>query len=43
VGEQMVAFVLATEFLRKFGGDSIDDFEMAVVAYRQRVAARTGG
>jgi len=43
VGEQMVAFVLAAEFLRKFGGDSIGDFETAVVAYRQRVAARTGG
>lgn len=43
VGEQMVAFVLAAEFLRKFGGDSIDDFETALVAYRQRVAARTGG
>ena len=43
VGEQMVAFVLAAEFLRKFGGDSIADFETAVVAYRQRVADRTGG
>lgn len=43
VGEQMVAFVLASEFMRKFGGDSIDDFDAAVDAYRRRVAARTGG
>jgi chorismate synthase len=43
VGEQMVAFVLAAEFMRKFGGDSIGDFAAAVDRYRERVAGRTGG
>ena len=42
VGEHMVAFVLAAEFLRKFGGDSISDHEAAVSHYRERVAGRTG-
>lgn len=42
VGEQMVAFVLASEFMRKFGGDSVDDFVDSLAAYRERVAARTG-
>jgi chorismate synthase len=42
VGEQMVAFVLAAEFMRKFGGDSIGDFAAAVDRYRERVAGRTG-
>jgi chorismate synthase len=42
VGEQMVAFVLAAEFSRKFGGDTIDDFVTSVSAYRSRVDARTG-
>jgi chorismate synthase len=42
VGEQMVAFVLAAEFMRKFGGDSVSDFEAAVAHYRERVAGRTG-
>ncbi len=40
VGEQMVAFVLASEFVRKFGGDSVDDFAQAVGYYRSRVAER---
>lgn len=42
VGEQMVACVLAAEFMRKFGGDSVEDFETALTAYRNRVAARAG-
>lgn len=42
VGEQMVAFVLATEYLRKFGGDSADDFVAAVDRYKERVADRVG-
>lgn len=40
VGEQMVAFVLASEMLRKFGGDTVDDFTEALSRYRQRVGAR---
>lgn len=40
VGEQMVAFVLAGEFLRKFGGDSIDDLLGSLDHYRARVAGR---
>lgn len=43
VGEQMVAFVLANEFTRKFGGDTVDDFTAAVGSYRERVAKRLGG
>jgi len=42
VGEQMVAFVLAGEFMRKFGGDSVEDFVHSLAAYRERIAARTG-
>lgn len=42
VGEQMVAFVLASEFMRKFGGDSIQEFAAALSAYEKRIAARTG-
>lgn len=40
VGEQMIAFALAAEFSRKFGGDTVDDFAGAVTAYRGRIAAR---
>jgi chorismate synthase len=43
VAEQMVAFVLASEFLRKFGGDTVDDFKRALQSYQERVAARTRG
>jgi chorismate synthase len=43
VGEQMVAFVLASEFMRKFGGDTVADFTAALDHYRGRVAKRTGG
>jgi chorismate synthase len=38
VGEQMAALVLAEEMQRKFGGDTIDDFALAVAAYTKRVA-----
>lgn len=40
VGEQMVTFVLASEFARKFGGDTVDDLTAAVAAYRSRVSDR---
>lgn len=40
VGEQMVAFVLAGEFTRKFGGDSVGDFTDAVDTYKKRIAGR---
>ncbi|RPI24851.1 MAG: chorismate synthase, partial [Actinobacteria bacterium] len=38
VAEQMVAFVLAAEMQRKFGGDTVADFVAAVDSYRRRVA-----
>ncbi|MCP4306869.1 MAG: chorismate synthase [bacterium] len=38
VGEQMVAFVLANEIQRKFGGDTIKELRGAVGAYRKHVA-----
>lgn len=37
VGEQMVAFVLAAEMGRKFGGDTVDEFIGAVQRYRTRI------
>jgi chorismate synthase len=40
VGEQMVAFVLADEITRKFGGDDTEELVGAVAEYRARVAAR---
>jgi chorismate synthase len=39
VAEQMVAYVLADEMQRSFGGDTIDDFRRAVDAYRARLDA----
>ncbi len=39
VCEQMVAYVLADEALRMFGGDTIDDFVAAWRRYGERVAA----
>lgn len=42
VGEQMVAFVLAAEFQRKFGGDTVEDFRAAFEHYRSRIADRPG-
>ncbi len=41
VGEQMVAFVLATELSRKFGGDTVDDLVSSLQAYQGRVQSRT--
>lgn len=38
VCEQMVAFVLADEVLRMFGGDTIDDVRAAAERYRHRLA-----
>lgn len=40
VGEQMVAFVLAAEMLRKFGGDTMGELTSAVAAYRARISDR---
>lgn len=42
VGEQMVAWVLASEFNRKFGGDTVDQLISAVAGHRGYVASRTG-
>ncbi|MDH3260137.1 MAG: chorismate synthase [Acidimicrobiia bacterium] len=39
VAEQMVAYVLAAEVLRKFGGDTVADLVAAVTAYRTRLLA----
>jgi len=41
VGEQMMAWVLAGEFSRKFGGDTVEDLLHALDHYRARVAERT--
>ena len=38
VAEQMVAFVLAREYLRMFGGDAIDAVVASVDRYRARIA-----
>jgi chorismate synthase len=40
VGEQMVAFVLAAEFQRKFGGDNVDEFVAAVDRYKSGLVGR---
>ena len=39
VAEQMVAYVLANEVARSFGGDTIADLVNAVGAYRSRIAS----
>ena len=39
VAEQMVAYVLAGEVLRKFGGDTVSDLVGSVDAYRSRLLA----
>jgi chorismate synthase len=39
VAEQMVAYVVAREVLRKFGGDTMTDLTGAVGAYRSRLLA----
>jgi len=38
VAEHMVAWVLAVEMTRQFGGDTVGDFTAAVEAYRRRLA-----
>ncbi len=38
VGEQMVAFALANEVQRKFGGDTVAELVQSVIAYRKHVA-----
>lgn len=38
VAEQMVAYVLANEVMRKFGGDTVIDVVSAVAAYKARLA-----
>ena len=40
VGEHMVAFCLASEFQRKFGGDTVSEFTDAVARYRESVRLR---
>ena len=40
VGEAMVAFVLASAYRAKFGGDHIDDVREAVRAYEERIGWR---
>jgi len=40
VGEQMVAVVLASEFQRKFGGDTVDEFRAGVERYQDVLATR---
>jgi chorismate synthase len=42
VGEQMVALVLAAEFQRKFGGDTVDEFVAAVDRYKSAISGRPG-
>lgn len=37
VGEQMVAYVLANEIQRKFGGDTVGELRNAVTSYRKHV------
>ena len=39
VAEQMVAYVLANEAIRKFGGDTVGDFADAHAAYLARLEA----
>lgn len=39
VAEQMVAYILANELFRSFGGDTIGDLVGAVDAYRSRIAS----
>jgi len=39
VAEQMVAYILANEVLRSFGGDTVTDLVAAADAYRARIAS----
>jgi len=38
VGEQMVAYVIAREVQRKFGGDTVRELQSSLAAYRKHVA-----
>jgi chorismate synthase len=38
VAEEMVAITVAQEVQRKFGGDTMGDLQLAVAAYRERLA-----
>ena len=38
VGESMIALVLAGEVLEKFGGDTIEDVQLAVTAFTNRIS-----
>jgi chorismate synthase len=38
VGEQMVAYVVAREVQRKFGGDTVAELQSSMAAYRKHVA-----
>jgi chorismate synthase len=40
VGEAMLAYVLADAYLRKFGGDHVDDTREAVERYKERIGWR---
>jgi chorismate synthase len=40
VGEQMVAFVLAAELQRKFGGDNVDELVAAFDRYKSGLSGR---
>jgi chorismate synthase len=40
VGEAMAALILASAYLEKFGGDSVEDFVAAVSAYEEGLEAR---
>jgi chorismate synthase len=40
VGEQMVAWVIACEVMKKFGGDTIGELIESVRGYRERVSRR---
>ncbi len=43
IAESMTALVLASEALRKFGGDSVDEFDRNVAGYRQSLKDGIGG
>ncbi|MEA2460210.1 MAG: chorismate synthase [Actinomycetota bacterium] len=43
VTEAVVALVLADAFLEMFGGDTLDDVERSLAAYRERIDRRSGG
>ena len=40
VGEQMVAIALAGEYMRKFGGDTVEDFKGGFDSYLSRLQDR---